>query len=387
MRVRASRPSFWVGQTYDTWNGQSWTESSPTSRPAVVKLDTGSPFEIPLGPDQQAGPSNGDTDLQTFYLAQSGPNLVFHADNAERVYIQSRSLYLTKDGAIISSTSMGSGTIYTVVSADSTATAARNCGPTPRPVGRRPDGSKPLSPDQTHRYPSSPIPTRGWRHSPAGSPPPPAPPATPTPAYDKVEAIEAMDGDHMRVHHRHPAAAPRRRRGDQFLFGNRLGFCEQISTATVVMLRSLGIPAREAVGYVPGPYNPITDLYDVQAKDAHAWVQVWFPGYGWQSFDPTADVPLANPSPGSGAGPQRRAAPSPTSRGSRSASSPALARRLRRGPPASAPAPAHLGPPDRRRPRAGRGPRWAADGAWSTRPLTAYGQTAGRPATRATATA
>jgi hypothetical protein len=53
------------------------------------------------------------------------------------------------------------------------------------------------------------------------------------------------------------------------------------------------------VGYVPGPYSPITDLYDVQANDAHAWVQVWFPGYGWQNFDPTADVPLANPSPGS----------------------------------------------------------------------------------------
>ena len=64
------------------------------------------------------------------------------------------------------------------------------------------------------------------------------------------------------------------------------------------MLRSIGIPAREAVGYVPGPYNPITDLYEVQAKDAHAWVQVWFPGYGWQSFDPTASVPLANPTPG-----------------------------------------------------------------------------------------
>ena len=86
---------------------------------------------------------------------------------------------------------------------------------------------------------------------------------------------------------------------DSFLFGTRRGYCEQISTATVVMLRSLGIPAREAVGYVPGAYNPITDLYDIQAKDAHAWVQVWFPGYGWQNFDPTATVPLANPAPGS----------------------------------------------------------------------------------------
>ena len=64
------------------------------------------------------------------------------------------------------------------------------------------------------------------------------------------------------------------------------------------MLRSLGIPAREAVGYVPGGYDPITDLYQVRADDAHAWVQVWFPGYGWQSFDPTAVVPPANAQPG-----------------------------------------------------------------------------------------
>jgi transglutaminase-like putative cysteine protease len=50
---------------------------------------------------------------------------------------------------------------------------------------------------------------------------------------------------------------------------------------------------------VPGSYNPLTDLYEVQAKDAHAWVQVWFPGYGWQNFDPTANVPLSNPTPAS----------------------------------------------------------------------------------------
>ena len=60
--------------------------------------------------------------MQTFYLAQSGPNLVFHADNAQRVYIQSRSLFLTGDGTIASASSMGAGTVYTVVSDDVTAT-------------------------------------------------------------------------------------------------------------------------------------------------------------------------------------------------------------------------------------------------------------------------
>jgi hypothetical protein len=83
---------------------------------------------------------------------------------------------------------------------------------------------------------------------------------------------------------------------DQFLFVDRRGFCEQIGTSLVVMLRSLGIPARLAVGYATGERNPFTGLYEVRAKDAHAWAEVYFPGVGWQAFDPTARVPLAGDS-------------------------------------------------------------------------------------------
>jgi hypothetical protein len=80
---------------------------------------------------------------------------------------------------------------------------------------------------------------------------------------------------------------------DRFLFEDRIGFCEQIGSSLVVMLRSLGIPARLAVGYTPGERNPFTGLYEVRARDAHAWAEVYFPGLGWQGFDPTAQVPLA----------------------------------------------------------------------------------------------
>ncbi len=126
MRVRASRPNFWIGQTYDQWTGQDWLQSAdPVDGNHVVKLESGSPFAIPLAQDQVAGEASGAVDIQTFYLAESGPNLVFHADNAERVYVESKSLYLTGDGTIVSSTSMGPGTIYTVVSADNSATAAQ----------------------------------------------------------------------------------------------------------------------------------------------------------------------------------------------------------------------------------------------------------------------
>jgi hypothetical protein len=80
---------------------------------------------------------------------------------------------------------------------------------------------------------------------------------------------------------------------DDFLFGSRRGFCEQIATALAVMLRSRGVPARLATGYVPGERDRVTGLWKVRASDAHAWVEVWFPETGWQAFDPTADVPLA----------------------------------------------------------------------------------------------
>jgi transglutaminase-like putative cysteine protease len=301
LRVRASRPSFWVGQTYDYWNGQSWVQATdPANGGHLTKLDFGSPFEIPLQPSQEAPLANGTTDVQTFYLAQTGPNLVFHADNAQRVYIQSRSLFLTGDGTIVSASSMGAGTVYTVVSDDITATPAELRQSTVAPpssavpvVDRLSDGEIERYLQLPHAYPRVKALAQGITAG-IGAPGEPDPHT-----YDKVAALEAWMARNVRYTTDIPALAPRADAVTSFLFGSRQGYCEQISTATVVMLRTLGIPARETVGYVPGSYNPITDLFDVEAKDAHAWVQVWFPGYGWQNFDPTAVVPLANPSPGS----------------------------------------------------------------------------------------
>ena len=303
MRVRASRPNFWVGETFDEWNGQSWLQAAnPAKGPAVPELPPGSPFTIAPTADEAGAQVGGPLDVQTFYLAQSGPNLVFHADEAERVYIESRTLLLPGDGTIVSSTSMGAGTIYTVVSDDSEATGAELRQATL--PGQGPLAGSSLAPfldpnERTHDlqlphpYPQVAALARQITAGAATS-------ANSGPrTYDRVEAIESWMSSHVRYTTDIPPLPPGADAVDSFLFGSREGYCEQISTATVIMLRSLGIPAREAVGYVPGSYNPITDLYDVEAKDAHAWVQVWFPGYGWQDFDPTAVVPLANPAPGS----------------------------------------------------------------------------------------
>ncbi len=71
----------------------------------------------------------------------------------------------------------------------------------------------------------------------------------------------------------------------EFLTTGKQGYCEQFSAAMAVMLRSLGVPARIAVGFTAGTEQ---DGYrSVSTSDAHAWVEAWFPRYGWESFDPT----------------------------------------------------------------------------------------------------
>jgi transglutaminase-like putative cysteine protease len=76
-----------------------------------------------------------------------------------------------------------------------------------------------------------------------------------------------------------------------FLFTRKKGHCEYFASSMTVMLRSLGIPARLATGFLSGIYNPLTDLWVVRSSDAHAWVEAWIPGYGWTTFDPTPADP------------------------------------------------------------------------------------------------
>jgi transglutaminase-like putative cysteine protease len=72
-----------------------------------------------------------------------------------------------------------------------------------------------------------------------------------------------------------------------FLFQRRAGHCEYFATAMAVLLRASGVPARYVTGFLPGEYNDVGGDYIVRASDAHSWVEVYFPSYGWIPFDPT----------------------------------------------------------------------------------------------------
>ncbi len=74
-----------------------------------------------------------------------------------------------------------------------------------------------------------------------------------------------------------------------FLFDGKVGYCEFFATAMGDMLRSLGIPARLVNGFGPGSFNVQTESWVVRGDDAHTWVEVYFPTYGWIPFEPTPD--------------------------------------------------------------------------------------------------
>ena len=76
---------------------------------------------------------------------------------------------------------------------------------------------------------------------------------------------------------------------DYVLFDRQEGYCEYYASAMAILLRVQGIPARVVGGYYPAPFDPAEGGYLYREKNAHLWVEVFFPGYGWIPFEPTAN--------------------------------------------------------------------------------------------------
>lgn len=78
---------------------------------------------------------------------------------------------------------------------------------------------------------------------------------------------------------------------DEFMFATRQGFCEHYAQSFAVIMRAAGLPARIATGYQGAEYNPQGGFWQIRAKDAHAWTEVWLPSEQvWLRVDPTAAV-------------------------------------------------------------------------------------------------
>jgi transglutaminase-like putative cysteine protease len=124
--------------------------------------------------------------------------------------------------------------------------------------------------------------------------------------YDQAEAVTAWLRNNIEYSRVTESPPEGREPLDWFVFDYKVGFCNFYASSEVMMLRTLGVPTRLSVGYAAGTPkepstlilgNPISKLdfssspYEVRGNDAHAWPEVFFPGYGWVPFEPTTSQP------------------------------------------------------------------------------------------------
>lgn len=271
MYVRSPSRSYWRSHSYDFYTGESWEQHdqnlTPVQRRRRVQFVVSPPPGSPLGSDQPTGQQM----VQSFSLVKDQPNLIFAAYRPAEVFIAAESLSLDRGDGLRLPNLLRAGMTYSVVS----------YRPNFDPVLLQKASAR-YPADITQRYLQLPANLSGRVRSLAQNL------AAPHPNnYDKIMALTA----HLLTNYPYNLYPPPHPPGaevvDTFLFEDREGICEQFATALTVMARVLGIPARLAAGYGPGTYNALTGYYEVKMSDAHAWVEVYFPEYGWVPFDPT----------------------------------------------------------------------------------------------------
>ncbi|HEX2161970.1 MAG TPA: transglutaminaseTgpA domain-containing protein [Thermoleophilaceae bacterium] len=316
LRVRSESPHYWKAATLNGFDGIRWHRPAGYEQPRDIGAEL--PFERDARPDPGGwsyGELNEDWVHQIRFTVRSlstellvGAGLTYDVDGAAAMP--------SADGTTqLLSGTLERGDSYTIDSYEPNPTAAEMAGaPTryPQWVERYTELSLPASGSTLATGPSSVVvPPRGNRASPderaeaeallsgsayrqtyalartltAGS----------ASVYDAVEDVES----HLRESYDYDERVPERAYPlESFLFEDRRGYCQQFSGAMALMLRMVGIPARVAVGFSPGTLDRDSGEYRVRDLDAHSWVEVYFAGIGWVTFDPTPRAQDAEPAAG-----------------------------------------------------------------------------------------
>jgi transglutaminase-like putative cysteine protease len=109
--------------------------------------------------------------------------------------------------------------------------------------------------------------------------------------YDQAKAIESYLRATIKYNENIAMPPPGFEKVDYILFEFPEAYCDYYASAMVVLLRSAGVPARLVAGFARGRYDPEREVFEVINADAHSWVEVYFPRYGWIEFEPTAAQP------------------------------------------------------------------------------------------------
>ncbi len=289
LQVPVTSPGLWRGAVYDSYDGTSWS-TREWSRFVLDRDHQGTlvalppdPRDLPLpeGGDGSGGPSNAAvtaTDevhplLWTGLVLAPGRLVGIRADNA-LARLPTGDLSLVPDHGSVSAYQVVTVAVPSV--ADLSGAAGAGAVPSSTP-STRPGNLWTALPE------SVPQRVRDLGRSLTSGGAAPAEAALRVERYLRANETYRLDS---------PVPAAGEDAVDDFLFVSHTGFCEQFASAEVVLLRAGGVPARLVTGYAGGD-NGADGWRTVVGSDAHAWVEVWDPGAGWVSSDPTAGAALA----------------------------------------------------------------------------------------------
>ena len=270
MRVRSQAPGFWRVMAFDRYTGQGWTLGSPDQVQTLQRSNFSYQTLLPLEPSLAVSRPV----VQTYTLVNNFPNLVPALSQPRDLYFPTREVALDSQGGLRSPIALEAGITYTVVSQvpqrdrSQLRQARRSYSPAvKRQYLQVPERIRPAVQRQTEALL-------------ARSPKPLADPYEQTlflaqalkQSYTLQPDLPFFDADQDLV--------------ETFLFTTGGGYPDHFATVLTVMPRSIGIPARLAVGFGEGQFNPFTGYYVVRNTDAHALTEVYFPQYGWFGFDP-----------------------------------------------------------------------------------------------------
>lgn len=263
--AQAPAQRYWRGLAFDAFDGRRWSVSAAPPAPIYGDSEIG----IDLG-----GTRRGGRLVQRIVREGIDPGVVFAAGNASLLRGAIGRVFRDGNGSLVAHATANKRVIYQVVSR----IEAHDL---------RADRAQPRERDSARYLQLPPLDPRIAelaREITAG-------------AQNDAERVARIER-WLQEHGRYTDAPPPIREGrmpiEQFLLERSEGHCEYFASAQVVLLRSLGIPARIVNGYAGGRENPLGDFIEVSQSDAHAWVEVLFERAGWVPVDPTPpDLRLA----------------------------------------------------------------------------------------------
>ncbi len=298
MRVRSQAPGFWRALAFDRYTGQGWEISRNSQTQKINRPDWEYKFTIgnPITkmPTKQV--------IQSYTALEELPNIIPGMSSVSELYFPTTEIAVDKEGSLRSPVGLLQGLTYTVVSQvpfrdrSLLDLASTNYAPDlhnyylqiPPEIAPK---LRQFTQTLVDNYPQKQV---GKDSQPLGS------------NYAKALYLAQYLKQHYDIP-QNPLGLDRVPTGgdlvDWFLFrceGKSTscepgGYGDHFATTYTMMLRSIGIPARLAVGFEPGRFNPFTGFYEVYNTDAHALTEVYFPDYGWFAFDPIPGHPLTPP--------------------------------------------------------------------------------------------